>query len=105
MEIINLPDTLKEITKKTVVIVQFKIALMPTDVSPGKFFQVTVDPGKLSPSGKFIRFGANPGDELVGWQPVEWMVIADILGEWTDDQPPQLEYKAQEGVTMLIGDK
>lgn len=100
-EIVNLPETLRQIVKKTVCIVQFNNPLMKSDIMPGKFFQVTIDPGKLSPSGKFIRFGANPGDELMGWQPVEWMVIVDVLGEWIGEEPPLMEYKVLEGITML----
>jgi hypothetical protein len=91
---IIIPIALTEITKKTVAVVKFNMPLTVVDTGPGKFFQVTIDPGKLSPTGKYIRFGNNPGDELVGWQLVEWIAIEEILGEWVnEDTPPILEYK------------
>lgn len=94
------PLYLKAIEKKTVCIVKFTGVGLVTGV-PGRFFQVTIDPQKISPSGEFIRFGSHPGDELVGWQRVDWLAIEEILGVWTDEKPPELSYGTG-GVTMLV---
>lgn len=67
--------------------------------APGHFFQVTVDPDKRSPDGEFIRFGTNPGDELVGWQLVSAIGVVSVLGEWDGDQPPTMHYGS--GVTIV----
>lgn len=60
---------------------------------PATFFQVTIDPAKVSPNGEYIRFGFTEGDELVGWQKVSAMTICEILGEYNDDgtYPPSLD--------------
>lgn len=102
-EVIN-PIKAKEFTKKTVCIVKFENPKMDINgPMPGRFFQVTIDPGKLSPDGKFIRFGSNDGDELMGWQPVDWITVESILGEWADDDSkPLLEYKSDAGVTLTL---
>lgn len=43
-------------------------------------YQVTIDPDQITPSKKYIRFGA-PADEIVGWQPVDAIEILEILAE------------------------
>ena len=58
---------------------------------PGDFFQVTVDPELFSPTGEFVRFGENPGDELMGWQRADAVHIGEILGEWDGDKPPEMK--------------
>lgn len=97
------PIQFDEIRKKTVCIVSFNRPRMPHDVAPGRFFQVTIDPVSFSPDGKFVRFGHNPGDELLGWQPVDWIQIDSIIAEWEGDNPPQITYSPRGGVTKLIG--
>lgn len=70
---------------------------------PGKYFQVTVDPGKFSSTGNNLRFGETAGDEIVGWQPTVWMDVVEILGEWEDENiPPTLHYRAVPGVTAEV---
>lgn len=92
----------QEFKVKTVCIVSFNNPELPKNVA-GRFYQVTIDPEKVSPSGEFIRFGNTPGDELLGWQPTEWLTVEEILGEWKGNEPPQLEYGPSNGVTMMLG--
>lgn len=47
-------------------------------VAPDIIFQVTIDPSKISPSGKYIRFDA-ANSEVNGWQPIEAVQILEIL--------------------------
>lgn len=49
------------------------------------FYQVTLDPGQISPSGDFIRLGDNQGDEIMGWQPVESLEIIETLARYEGD--------------------
>lgn len=49
-------------------------------------YQVTIDPTRISPSKKFMRFGVSgdgkgDGDEITGWQPIEALEIIEILAE------------------------
>jgi len=48
---------------------------------------VTIDPKCTSPSGKFIRFGHNPGDEILGWQKADMLTVVEILGKWKTTLP------------------
>lgn len=102
----NLKDALNPVqftqfTVKTVCIVKFNNPSLP-DRTPGRFYMVTVDPSKLSPTTNFIRFGDNPGDELLGWQQTDWITVLEILGEWPDDgTPPTLEYSSAGSVSIL----
>lgn len=50
---------------------------------PGLRFQVTLQPHAVS-QGR-IRFGATPGDELVGWWPLEDILVDRELGTPTPD--------------------
>lgn len=56
-------------------------------------YQVTLDPELVSPSGQFIRLGRNHGDEIVGWQPIQELVIVEKLAEWVGDTMPELPKK------------
>lgn len=93
MTIINdLPIT--EIKEKIVAIVKFGPAGFPTDgTRPGEYFQVTISPDHISPSGEFIRFGKSLGDEINGWQRAQAITIVEILGAWEEvNKPPLLKY-------------
>lgn len=80
-----------EITKKSVCIVKFGPAGFDTDgFRPAEYFQVTVDPSYVSPSGDYIRFGQNAGDEIQGWQRVKAITVIEVLAEWDGDVPPQI---------------
>ena len=94
--------TLTEIKKKSVCIVKFG-PVTPTDgLRPAEYYQVTVDPDKVSESGKFIRFGMNQGDEIQGWQRAEAITIVEVLAEWNGDEPPTMYFG--NGVTMFVAD-
>jgi len=43
--------------------------------------QVTVRKDKVSPSGRFIRFGETSGDELVGWMRRDYIDVIEVLGQ------------------------
>lgn len=95
----------QEVRERIVAIVRFGPGGFPTDgCRPGEYYQVTIDPRCISPSGRYIRFGGAPGDEIVGWQRCEAMSIEEVLGQWPEDQaePPKLQYGQQHSVPMLI---
>lgn len=94
-----------EVTEKIVAIVKFGPAGSATDgMRPGEYFQVTIDPQCISPSGKFIRFGGSQGDEIVGWQRSEAITIIEVLGSWgiDSDVPPVLKYGQSGSVLMPV---
>ena len=45
-------------------------------------YQVTIDPKALSPTQEFIRMGEVPGDEITGWQPVNEIVVEEVVAEY-----------------------
>lgn len=89
-----------DIKTKTVVIIRFGAETPTSGMRPSEYYQVTVDPSKVSPSGEYIRFGNNQGDEILGWQKVSAMTVLEVLGEWEDDEPPSMTIGTN-GVTML----
>lgn len=92
-----------DIKEKIVAIVRFGPSGFKTDgFRSGEYFQVTIDPAKVSPSGEFIRFGDSPGDEIVGWQRGKAISVVEILGKWEGNAPPTLEYGRQESILMLL---
>ena len=95
--------TATEIQKKCVALVKFGPATETDGFRPAEYFQVTIDPKKVSKSGEFIRFGMNPGDEIMGWQRVAALTLVEILADWEDDDtPPTMHFG--NGVTMLVKD-
>lgn len=71
--------------KKLVCIVKFKDecrAVVPQN--PAVHFQVTLHNDLVSRSGKYVRLGA-PGDEVVGWQCIDYMEVCEVLGELQED--------------------
>lgn len=93
---------IQDITEKLVAIVKFGPAGAASDgMRPGEYFQVTIDPTCVSPSGKFIRFGSCQGDEILGWQRAESITIIEVLGSWgADGEPPVLHYGKSGVVSM-----
>lgn len=90
---------IKDINKKCIAIVRFGPSGFSTDgFRPGEYYQVTIDPNRVSPSGEFIRFGVHGngssgiGDELCGWQRCEALCVVEILGEWIGEEPPVMSY-------------
>jgi hypothetical protein len=68
--------------------------------SPGRFFQVTIDPDKASPDGKFLRLGTFDGDEILGWQLANTLSVCSVLAEWDGDTPPKMTWGSLPGVTQ-----
>lgn len=83
-----------EISERIVAIVRFGPGGFPTDgFRAGEYFQVTIDPEHISPSGEFIRFGNYQGDEIVGWQRCKAITLVEVLGTWERGQnTPTLRY-------------
>lgn len=48
------------------------------------FYQIIVNPKKVSGSGRFIEFG-DKGDQIAGWKPVDSIEVHEILGELTGE--------------------
>jgi hypothetical protein len=70
-----------DFTEKTAAIVRFGPGGFPTDgFRPAEYYTVTIDPSQVSPSGQMIRFGANPGDEITGWQRCAAIHVVEVLG-------------------------
>lgn len=75
----------KEVSRKCVAIVKLGPAGSPTDgFRLAEYFQVTLDPEKISPSGEYIRFGLCENDEINGWQRVAALSVVEILADWPD---------------------
>jgi hypothetical protein len=56
------------------------------------FYQVTINPQAMSPSREFIRFGSVHGDELMGWRPVEDIIVEEVIGQYKEGwEPPQIK--------------
>lgn len=55
------------------------------------YYRVTIDPTNLTPSGAFIRFGDTAGDELMGFRPIEDVLIEEVIGEY-DSEVPKLAH-------------
>ncbi|MFA6041798.1 MAG: hypothetical protein WC733_09880 [Methylophilus sp.] len=89
-----------DITKKVIAIVLFGRPTQVSGFKAGEYFQVTIDPNMISPSGEYIRFGQNQGDEIMGWQRVESLTVVEVLGEWDGDEPPIMTLGSN-GVTMV----
>lgn len=80
-----------ELSVKTVAIVKFGPATPMDGMRPAEYYQVTIDPAMVSPSGEYIRFGKHPGDELIGWQKVYALTVVELLGEWDGDSSPLMK--------------
>ena len=94
---------ISDIRERIVAIVKFGPAGFQTDgIKPGEYFQVTIDPQKISPSGEFIRFGATDGDEILGWQRAAAITIVEVLGTYGKDETPLLKYGTANLVQMPI---
>lgn len=86
-----------EISRRVVAIVSFGPPTPTDGTRPGVFFQVTIDPEKLSPSGEYIRFGLYQGDEIVGWQKSSAITVVEILGDWPEgEESPKLYFAPAE---------
>lgn len=89
--------------KKIVAIVQFGYLSSLDGTRPATYYQVTIDPEKVSPCGRFIRFGNNDGDEIVGWQKAKCMTVVSILAEWPNNETkPLMQLSATQEVEMQM---
>lgn len=94
-----------DITKKCTAIVRFGPSGTAMDgIKSGEYFQVTIDPTKVSPSGEYIRFGETGGDEIMGWQRAAAISVVEILGDWIDGERSDQSFKfgTQGKVTMPV---
>lgn len=73
------------IEKKCIAIVMFGPATTTSGFRPAEYYQVTLDPRFVSPSGEYIRFGQTKGDELVGWQRVDAITICEVLAQYPEE--------------------
>ena len=53
--------------------------------NPACLLQVSMLTTNISPSGKLIRLGNTKGDEIVGWTPLDYLEVIEILGQLADD--------------------
>lgn len=98
-----------DIVEKCTAIVKFGPAGFSTDgMKLAEYYQVTIDPEKISPSGNFIRFGTTQGDELVGWQRAAALTVVEVLALWANvtefDEHglPLLLYGTSGKITMMV---
>jgi len=69
-----------EISEKTGAIIMFGPPSDHSGMRPAEYFQVTLDPNMVSPSGEFIRFDQLiQGGELHGWQRIACLTVCDVL--------------------------
>lgn len=78
------------IQKKCVAIVMFGPATDTSGFRPAEYYQVTIDPAYISPSGYYIRFGNYPGDEIQGWQRIEAMTVCEVLAQYPEEGAVQI---------------
>lgn len=88
--------------KKCKAIVMFGPATDNDGLRPATFFQVTIDPAKVSPSGEYIRFGQSEGDEIIGWQKISALTVCEILGQYDEEgnYPPSND--TPEALSMMV---
>src|SRR5688572_14980491 len=87
-EIVNIVNAIEidKLEQPIVAVVCFASQVEASEKVPGfhlPHYQVTIDPQALSPSKEFIRFGEVPGDEITGWQPVEEIMVEEVLAQYT----------------------
>ncbi len=97
--------SINAIREKVLAIVQFGPPTQASGFVPATYYQVTIDPAQISPSGQYIRFGKARGDEIVGWQRCEALTVVEILGKWDDAKTPEdqeFAFGDKGEVTMMI---
>lgn len=92
-----------EITKPVRAIIQFGPATPMSGFRCGEYLQCTIDPNMVSPGGDFIRFDASfQGGELHGWQRIEALTVAEILGDADKYEKVPEGYLIEEGAKVEI---
>lgn len=90
----DLPPMPNEIEKPTACIVRFSDQDGPRPIH----YEVVLDPRQKSPSGRLIRFQADRGCEIHGWQPIDSIQIVEVLHEMSFEEfDEQLKQKASGG--------
>lgn len=98
MSVLMLPTKIK----KCRAIIMFGPASDNDGFKLATYFQVTLDPSMVSPSGEYIRFGLNAGDELVGWQRIAALTVCEILGEYNADGSYPEANGSAESLSMMV---
>lgn len=97
--IVNMED---QPLKKCRAIVRFGPETPTGGFRPAEYFQATIDPNMVSPSGTHIRFGAFKGDELVGWQRIAAMTVCEVLQETPDEKPQVTDGYVEDNETVTM---
>jgi hypothetical protein len=63
-------------------------------------YSVTLDPERISPSGKHIRFGQwgdgkGAGDEITGWVAVADIHLVELLAQWDGETFVTVQHSAE----------
>lgn len=96
------PLDIRKLQRPVIAIVSYvESPQMPTFPRSGRFYQVTIDPRAVSPSGEFIRFGGIHGDEIMGWQEIADLQVEEVLAEYAPDQA--LPYIQGNTIEILAG--
>jgi hypothetical protein len=96
--------SLYEVDKKILAIVKFGPPTSVDGLKPAEYYQVTIDPEKISPSGDYIRFGTYGGDEIIGWQRCAALTLVEVLGEWQETEEQTFKFGTQGRVEMMMRD-
>jgi hypothetical protein len=97
---------LLEIAEKVRAIVMFGPPADHSGMRPAEYYQVTLDPQMVSPSGEFIRFDQTiQGGEMHGWQRIQCTTVCEVLGEGAEYDPPEgCKVDPDAVLTMLMVD-
>lgn len=96
-ETVMTPITLN---RKCLAIVMFGPASPTSGFRAAEYYQVTIDPEMVSPSGDYIRFGNYLADEINGWQRIEALTVVEVLTEEIDGDLSTDLPKRDQPITM-----
>lgn len=77
----------QKIKDKCIAIVCFGPLTDTTGFQAGAFYQVLIDPQRISPCGKFIQFIQDDVCQLHGWQRVDALTICSVLSDGQTEIP------------------
>lgn len=91
-----------EITRKTGAIIMLGAPTENSGMRLGEYFQATLDPDMVSPSGEYLRFDQTiQRGELHGWQRIECLTVCELLNSCPDYEAPS-GCVIEEGATIHI---
>lgn len=91
-----------KIDSKKRAIIMFGPPSVTSGFRPGEYYQCTLDPDMVSPSGEFIRFDQTiQKGEVHGWQRIEALTICEILGDGEEYPLPEGCTKSSEPLYVL----